>query len=463
MKLWSGRFEDDTDKLVEEFNASIGFDYRLYSYDIEGSIAHAKMLAHCDIITKTEKDKIVAGLKDILAEIEEGEFEFKIELEDIHMNLEHKLTEKIGSIGGKLHTARSRNDQIALDIRLYLRDQIKQIKDLLSQIQAVLLELGTENIEAIMPGYTHLQRAQPIRLAHHLVAYQQKLKRDYERLADCYKRVNVLPLGSGALAGTKFDIDRQFVAEELDFAKVSQNSLDAVSERDFIIEFLSTASTIMMHLSRFSEELILWSSSEFDFIEISDAFCTGSSIMPQKKNPDIPELIRGKTGRVYGHLMQLLTTMKGLPLAYNKDMQEDKEGLFDSVDTVKKSLELMARMLKNTEFKTNNMKEATEKGFVNATDVADYLVDKGIPFREAHEIVGEAVLYCEEDNKKLAQLSLTEWQKFSDVFDEDIYAAIKIENCVDARDTVGGPAKEEIMKVIKEEQELITSKKRSSD
>ncbi|MFO7820136.1 MAG: argininosuccinate lyase, partial [Halanaerobacter sp.] len=315
MKLWSGRFEDDTDKLVEEFNASIGFDYQLAKYDIEGSIAHAKMLAHCDIIEQEDKDKIVAGLQEILAEVEAGDFDFSVELEDIHMNIEHKLTERIGAVGGKLHTARSRNDQVALDVKLYLRDQIEQVKKLLEQLQQVLLNLAEENIDIIMPGYTHLQRAQPIRLAHHLVAYQQKLKRDYQRLEDCYQRVNILPLGSGALAGTKFDIDREFVAQELDFAGVSCNSLDAVSERDFVVEFLNAAATIMMHLSRFSEELIIWSSSEFDFIEISDAFCTGSSIMPQKKNPDIPELIRGKTGRVYGHLMQLLTTMKGLPLA----------------------------------------------------------------------------------------------------------------------------------------------------
>ena len=451
MKLWSGRFEDDTDKLVEEFNASIGFDYQLAKYDIEGSIAHAKMLAHCDIIEQEDKDKIVAGLQEILAEVEAGDFDFSVELEDIHMNIEHKLTERIGAVGGKLHTARSRNDQVALDVRLYLRDQIEQVKGLLEQLQQVLLNLAEENIDIIMPGYTHLQRAQPIRLAHHLVAYQQKLKRDYQRLEDCYQRVNILPLGSGALAGTKFDIDREFVAQELGFAGVSNNSLDAVSERDFVVEFLSAASTIMMHLSRFSEELIIWSSSEFDFIEISDAFCTGSSIMPQKKNPDIPELIRGKTGRVYGHLMQLLTTMKGLPLAYNKDMQEDKEGLFDTVDTVEKSLELMARMLENTEFKGANMKEATTKGYVNATDVADYLVDKGIPFREAHEIVGRLVLYCEEEDKKLSELSFNEWQEFSEAIDDDIYDVITIENCVDARNTVGGPAKEEVLKVIKEE------------
>ncbi|TDX52653.1 argininosuccinate lyase [Orenia marismortui] len=451
MKLWAGRFQESTDKLVEEFNASIGFDYKLAKYDIEGSMAHAKMLAHCGIISKVDSQEIISGLEEILAEVNAGEFEFTVELEDIHMNIEKRLTDKIGAVGGKLHTARSRNDQVALDVRLYLRDQINQIKELVKQLEKVLLDLAEENIDIIMPGYTHLQRAQPIRLAHHLIAYQQKLKRDYERLSDCYKRVNILPLGSGALAGTKFSIDREFVAQELGFAGVSQNSLDAVSDRDFVIEFLAASSTIMMHLSRLSEELILWSSSEFDFVEISDAFCTGSSIMPQKKNPDIPELVRGKTGRVYGHLTQLLVTMKGLPLAYNKDMQEDKEGLFDTVDTVKVSLEIFARMMANTKFKAQNMKNATEGGFVNATDVADYLVDKGIPFREAHEVVGKTVLYCIQENKKLSDLSLAEWKIFSDVFDEDIYHAIAVETCVDARDTIGGPAIEEIKRVLEQE------------
>ncbi|WP_018247524.1 argininosuccinate lyase [Orenia marismortui] len=451
MKLWDGRFQESTDKLVEEFNASIAFDYKLAKYDIEGSMAHAKMLAHCGIISKADSQEIISGLEEILAEVNSGEFEFTVELEDIHMNIEKRLTDKIGAVGGKLHTARSRNDQVALDVRLYLRDQINQIKELVKQLEKVLLDLAEENIDIIMPGYTHLQRAQPIRLAHHLIAYQQKLKRDYERLSDCYKRVNILPLGSGALAGTKFSIDREFVAKELGFTGVSQNSLDAVSDRDFVIEFLAASSTIMMHLSRLSEELILWSSSEFDFVEISDAFCTGSSIMPQKKNPDIPELVRGKTGRVYGHLTQLLVTMKGLPLAYNKDMQEDKEGLFDTVDTVKVSLEIFARMMANTKFKAQNMKNATEGGFVNATDVADYLVDKGIPFREAHEVVGKTVLYCIQENKKLSDLSLAEWKIFSDVFDEDIYHAIAIETCVDARDTIGGPAIEEIKRVLEQE------------
>jgi argininosuccinate lyase len=453
--MWDGRFQESTDALVEEFNASIGFDYKLAKYDIQGSMAHAKMLAKCGIITEEDSKEIIKGLEEILTEVEAGEFEFTVELEDIHMNIEKRLTDKIGPVGGKLHTARSRNDQVALDVRLYLRDQIEQIKELVKQLQQVLLDLAEENIDIIMPGYTHLQRAQPIRLAHHLLAYQQKLGRDYDRLVDCYKRVNILPLGSGALAGTKFPIDRDFVAKELGFAGVSQNSLDAVSDRDFVIEFLAASSTIMMHLSRFSEELIIWTSSEFNFVEISDSFCTGSSIMPQKKNPDIPELIRGKTGRVYGNLIQLLVTMKGLPLAYNKDMQEDKEGLFDTVDTVKKSLEIFARMMAKTKFKADKMKASTEGGFVNATDVADYLVDKNIPFREAHEIVGKSVFYCIENNKKLSELTMEEWQNFSEVFSDDIYHAIAIETCVDARNTIGGPAREEIERVIKQERNLL--------
>ncbi len=457
MKLWDGRFQESTNSLVEEFNASISFDYKLAKYDIQGSIAHAKMLADCGIITVDDSQEIIAGLEEILVEIEVGEFEFSIALEDIHMNIEKRLTDKVGATGGKLHTARSRNDQVALDIRLYLREQIKGIQSLLKQLQGVLLELSEDNLGIIMPGYTHLQRAQPIRLAHHLLAYQQKLKRDYQRLSDCYQRVDILPLGSGALAGTKFTIDREFVAAELGFSQISQNSLDAVSERDFIIEFLSAASTIMMHLSRFSEELILWSSSEFDFIEISDAFCTGSSIMPQKKNPDIPELIRGKTGRVYGNLIQLLVTMKGLSLAYNKDMQEDKEGLFDTVDTLKKSLGIFAAMLANTKFKQKQMKDATKEGFVNATDVADYLVDRNLPFREAHEVVGKTVFYCIKEEKKLSELSLAEWKKFSELFNEDIYEAIAIENCVDARATIGGPAAEEIKRVIDQERQELNS------
>ncbi|MBM7624803.1 argininosuccinate lyase [Sporohalobacter salinus] len=448
MKLWSGRFQAETDQLVEKYTSSIGFDQRLYKYDIQGSIAHVNMLAECEILTNEERDQIICGLKEILEEIEAGDFEFEIGLEDIHMNIEQSLIDKIGSVGGKLHTARSRNDQVALDLRLYLRDQIEVIQTLIEKLQKVLLNLAEENIDIIMPGYTHLQRAQPVRVAHHLLAYYYKLKRDYDRLTDVYKRTNVLPLGAGALAGTTFDIDRQFVADELGFDKVSQNSLDTVSDRDFVIEFLAASSTLMMHLSRFSEELVLWTSQEFDFVDIDDAFCTGSSIMPQKKNPDVPELIRGKTGRIYGHLMQLLTVMKGLPLAYNKDMQEDKEGLFDTVDTLQGALELFSRMLSNTSFKQVKLEETAEDGFTNATDVADYLVEKGLPFREAHEVVGKTVLYCIKEDKKLSELKLKEWQNFSDKFSDDIYQKIDIETAVDARDSVGGPAKEEVMRVI---------------
>ncbi|ADL13036.1 argininosuccinate lyase [Acetohalobium arabaticum DSM 5501] len=448
MKLWGGRFEAETDQLVEEYTSSIGFDQRLYKYDIQGSIAHVKMLAECGILTYEERDQIIAGLEEILEEIEAGDFEFEIGLEDIHMNIEQRLIDKIGSVGGKLHTARSRNDQVALDMRLYLRDQIEAIQALIEKLQQVLLELAEENIDIIMPGYTHLQRAQPVRVAHHLLAYYYKLKRDYDRLEDVYKRTNVLPLGAGALAGTTFDIDRQFVADELGFDGVSQNSLDTVSDRDFVIEFLAASSTLMMHLSRFSEELVLWTSQEFDFVDIDDAFCTGSSIMPQKKNPDVPELIRGKTGRIYGHLMQLLTVMKGLPLAYNKDMQEDKEGLFDTVDTLKGALELFARMLAKTSFNQIKLEATAEDGFTNATEVADYLVEQGLPFREAHEVVGKTVLYCINEDKKLSELELEEWQNFSDRFSDDIYQKIDIETAVDARDSVGGPAKEEIKRAI---------------
>ncbi|SJZ31353.1 argininosuccinate lyase [Selenihalanaerobacter shriftii] len=453
MKLWGGRFEAETDQLVEEYTASIGFDQRLYKYDIEGSIAHVKMLAHSEILTLDERDKIISGLEEILEEIENDEFEFEIGLEDIHMNIEKKLIDKIGSVGGKLHTARSRNDQVALDMRLYLKDQINDIKALIQKLQKVLLESAEENIDIIMPGYTHLQRAQPVRVSHHLLAYYAKLKRDYDRLIDCYKRTNVLPLGAGALAGTTFNIDREFVADELGFNKVSQNSLDTVSDRDFVIEFLAAASTLMMHLSRFSEELVLWTSQEFDFINIDDAFCTGSSIMPQKKNPDVPELIRGKTGRVYGHLMQILTVMKGLPLAYNKDMQEDKEGLFDTVSTLKGAIELFARMLAKTTFKQQKLEETAEDGFTNATEVADYLVEKGVPFREAHEVVGKTVLHCVKEEKKLSDLKLKEWKEFSNKFEDDIYKKIDIKTAVDTRNIIGGPAKKEVLRVIKTEKE----------
>jgi len=380
-KPWSGRFTEKTDKLVEEFNASISFDKRLYKHDIMGSITHARMLAKVGILTKKEVDKIISGLKAIEKEIVAGKFRFTPDLEDIHMAIEKRLIEKIGPVGGKLHTARSRNDQVALDVRLYLRDEIKEIQSLIRDLQKALVNVAKKNLDCIMPGYTHLQRAQPILFSHHLLAYYEMLKRDHERIADCLTRVNVMPLGAGALAGSPYPLDRDFVAKELGFAKPTDNSLDSVSDRDFCIEFCGAASILMMHLSRLSEEFILWSSQEFGFIELSDAFSTGSSIMPQKKNPDVPELVRGKTGRVYGNLLSLLTTMKALPLAYNKDMQEDKEALFDTVDTVKDCLKVFSPMLTTMKINKKKMLNATKQGFLTATDAADYLVKKGVPFQ----------------------------------------------------------------------------------
>lgn len=440
MKLWGGRFAKSTDKLVEDFHSSIHFDQRLYRQDIMGSIAHATMLGEQGIISPAEADQILAGLKELLAEIEAGKVEFDIAAEDIHMNIEKLLTEKIGPVGKKLHTARSRNDQVALDIRLYLREEIGQIKHLLLELIETLYELADQHTETVMPGYTHLQRAQPITLAHHLLAYIAMFQRDVERLQDTLKRVNVCPLGSGALAGTTFPLNRGRVAELLDFPAITMNSLDAVSDRDFAIEFCAAAALIMMHLSRFSEEIILWSSSEFAFIELDDAFSTGSSIMPQKKNPDVAELVRGKSGRVYGDLMALLTVMKGLPLAYNKDMQEDKEALFDAIDTVKGCLLVFTPMLATMKVREDNLRRAAQGGFTNATDLADYLAKKGVPFREAHEIVGKAVLYCVQQGKALEEVTLAEYQQMSPVFDEDLYEAISIDHCVKARQVPGGPA-----------------------
>lgn len=439
-KLWGGRFAKTTDKLVEDFHSSIHFDQRLYRQDILGSIAHATMLGEQGIITPAEADQIIAGLKELLAEIEAGKVQFDVAAEDIHMNIEKLLTEKIGAVGKKLHTARSRNDQVALDIRLYLREEIGQVKHLLLELIETLLELAQQHTETVMPGYTHLQRAQPITLAHHLLAYIAMFQRDVERLQDVLKRVNVCPLGSGALAGTTFPLNRGRVAELLDFPAITMNSLDAVSDRDFAIEFCAAASLLMMHLSRFSEEIILWSSSEFAFIELDDAFSTGSSIMPQKKNPDVAELVRGKTGRVYGDLMALLTVMKGLPLAYNKDMQEDKEALFDAIDTVKGCLLVFTPMLATMKVREDNMRKAAQGGFTNATDLADYLAKKGVPFREAHEIVGKAVLYCVEQGKALEEVTLEEYRQMSPVFAEDLYEAISIDYCVQARQVPGGPA-----------------------
>jgi len=400
-KLWGGRFTQPTDKFVEEFTASIDFDQRMYRYDIQGSMAHARMLGRQGIIAPEEAQQICAGLEQILADIEAGKVEFTVALEDIHMNIESRLIENIGSVGGKLHTGRSRNDQVAVDIRLYLRDEMKAILTYLDKLQEALLTQADANLNTIMPGYTHLQTAQPVLFAHHMLAYYEMFCRDSGRMQDCLVRMNVLPLGAGALAGTTFPIDRESVAADLGFDGVTRNSLDSVSDRDFALEFCSAAATVMMHLSRLSEELVLWSSADFNFIELTDAFCTGSSIMPQKKNPDVPELVRGKTGRVYGNLMSLLTLMKSLPLAYNKDMQEDKEPLFDSIDTVKGSLKIFADMISQMYVKADNMRIAAARGYSTATDVADYCVTKGIPFRDAHEIVGKTVRYCIEHQKDI--------------------------------------------------------------
>ncbi|GAB6158687.1 argininosuccinate lyase [Desulfotomaculum varum] len=448
MKLWGGRFQKTTDRLVEDFHSSISFDQRLYKQDIRGSIAHASMLGKVGIITPEEARQIVHGLEEILAEIESGQVAFDVAAEDIHMNVEQLLTAKIGPVGKKLHTARSRNDQVALDIRMYLKDEITAIRLLLKELTETLLALAEQHLHTVMPGYTHLQRAQPITLAHHLMAYVQMFLRDMDRLTDCYRRTDVMPLGSGALAGTTFPLDRQYTAELLGFAAVSENSLDAVSDRDFAVEFCAAASLIMMHLSRLCEEIILWSSGEFAFIELDDAYSTGSSIMPQKKNPDVAELIRGKTGRVYGDLMGLLTMLKGLPLAYNKDMQEDKEALFDAIDTVKGCLMVCRPMLATMTVRRENMAKAARGGFTNATDVADYLAKKGVPFREAHEIVGKAVFYCLQQEKALEDMTLEEYQKLSPHFSDDLYEVIGVEHCAAARKVRGGPAPEAVRQAI---------------
>ncbi|MFV9568094.1 argininosuccinate lyase [Thermoanaerobacter mathranii] len=436
MKLWGGRFKSETDKLMEEFNSSISFDIRLLKHDILGSIAHAKGLYKAGVLTEEELNLIEKGLKEILDEINVGEVPND---EDVHSYVERLLTEKIGNTGRKLHTGRSRNDQIATDERLYLRDEINKIKEDLNKLIDTLKEMAETYKKVIMPGYTHLQRAQPVTFGHHLLAYVEMFKRDLSRFEDMVKRVNVMPLGSGALAGTTFDIDRKYVASLLGFDDITLNSMDGVSDRDFVIEFLSFASITMMHLSRFCEELILWSTKEFDFIEMDDRFSTGSSMMPQKKNPDAAELIRGKTGRVYGDLITILTVMKGLPLAYNKDMQEDKEALFDGIDTLKMSLKVFIEMIKTIKVKTDKMEKAAKYGYMNATDFADYLVQKGIPFRTAHEIAGKVVLYALERNLAIEDLSLEELKKFSDVIEKDVYEAIDIKNILKKRKTIGSP------------------------
>ncbi|MEA3466388.1 MAG: argininosuccinate lyase [Thermodesulfobacteriota bacterium] len=453
-KLWGGRFTQPTDKFVEEFTSSIDFDQRMYHYDIQGSVAHARMLGRQGIISTDEADQICAGLQEILSDIEANNIEFSVALEDIHMNIEARLIERIGTVGGKLHTGRSRNDQVAVDIRLYLRDEMKTILDYLDKLQEALLNQAEANLTTIMPGYTHLQTAQPVLFAHHMLAYYEMFIRDSSRMNDCLKRMNVLPLGAGALAGTTFPIDRESVAADLGFDGVTRNSLDSVSDRDFALEFCAASATLMMHLSRLSEELVLWSSADFDFIELTDAFCTGSSIMPQKKNPDVPELVRGKTGRVYGNLMSLLTLMKALPLAYNKDMQEDKEPLFDSIDTVKGSLKIFADMIAEMNVKAENMRVAAARGFSTATDVADYCVTKGIAFRDAHEIVGKTVRYCIENSKDIPELTLDEFQQFSAVIEDDIYNFVTLDASVNARRATGGTARSAVENEIKRARRL---------
>ena len=454
-KPWSGRFEKETNRLVEEFTASISFDKRLYKYDIEGSIAHCMMLKKCKIIKSGEADKIIKGLRDIKKEIDAGRFKFDIALEDIHMNIERRLIDKIGTVGGKLHTARSRNDQVALDIRLYLRDEVGEIVSLIRGLKKAIVKKAKGNIDVIMPGYTHLQMAQPVLFSHHLLAYYDMFDRDEDRFLDMLKRVNVMPLGSAAMAGTNYPIDRRYVAKLLGFADITTNSMDAVGDRDFSIEFLSASAILMMHLSRLSEELIIWSTSEFGFIEIDDSFCTGSSIMPQKKNPDVPELVRGKTGRVYGNLMSLLTTMKSLPLAYNKDMQEDKEPVFDTVDTVKASLSIYSKMIGTIKLNRDRLREAVFQGFMTATDMADYLVMKGVPFREAHEVVGRVVSFCIKSHKLLSDLTLHELQRFSKGFKKDIFNFIKVEKSVDRKNVIGGTSKKQVLKRLTEIEKTI--------
>lgn len=447
-KLWQGRFEQPTNKQVEEFTASIHYDKRLYRYDIEGSIAHCRMLAECKIITHEEASLIVAGLGEILREIERGELPFDSSQEDIHMAVEQRLLQKIGEIGGKLHTARSRNDQICLDMRLFMREVLMQCRLYILELQKALVNLAEKNLGVIMPGFTHLQHAQPVLLSHHLMAYYEMFSRDDERFDGCYQRTNVLPLGSAALAGTTLPIDMTWTARYLQFPKITNNSMDAVSSRDYLIEFAAAAAILMMHVSRLAEELILWSTSEFAFIEVSDAFCTGSSIMPQKKNPDVPELMRGKTGRVYGNLMALLTITKALPLAYNRDLQEDKEPVFDTADTVITTLRLLARMLSEVHFREERLKTMALEGFTLATDLADYLVRKGVPFRKAHHVVGQVVQHCTRLNKTLEQCSLEELRTFHKSFDHDVFGFLEVSSVIDQRVSLGGTATVRVLEAI---------------
>ena len=449
-----GRFCKATDNLVEAYTASIHFDWRLYPYDIAGSIAHARMLARQGIISGKEAEVITNGLTSIKQEIEQGKFEFKPELEDIHMNIEARLIEKVGEVGGKLHTARSRNDQVALDLRLYARQMIANTITELKKLQQALITLAEANKSVVIPGYTHLQHAQPVLLAHHLLAYFEMLQRDVSRFNDCLKRTDVMPLGSGAVAGVAYNIDREFLARELGFSQLSQNSIDAVSDRDFVAEYEADASLCMMHLSRLAEEIVLWSSSEFGFIELDDAYTTGSSIMPQKKNPDVAELVRGKTGRVYGKLIALLVTLKALPLSYNRDMQEDKEGLFDTADTLLSTLEVFTGMIKTLRLKPENTERAVKQGYILATDLADYLVKKGESFRTAHDIVARLVSYAIEKDKSLGELNLSEYQEFFPLFAEDVYS-ITVESSLAARDSIGGTSPKQVEQALKQARKML--------
>ncbi len=455
-KPWGGRFQEATEKMLEEFSASVRYDRRLYRQDIAGSKVHARMLARQGIISDKDAEAIIKGLGEIEEEIASGDFVWSHELEDVHMNIEQALVERIGEAGKRLHTARSRNDQVAADIRLYLREEIDRLDGLFSLLQEALLHQARAHEDLILPGYTHLQRAQPVLWPHHMLAYFEMFRRDRDRLQDCRKRVNICPLGSAALAGTGFPIDREYVAEELGFHGITANSLDAVSDRDFIIEFLATASIVMAHLSRLSEELILWTSAEFSFVDLPDSFCTGSSIMPQKKNPDVPELVRGKTGRVYGHLMSLLTIIKGLPLAYNRDLQEDKEALFDTVDTVCASVEIMAALVARLVPRKEHISRIVTQGFLTATDLADYLVKKGMPFRQAHSVVGKAVSQCISQGKELTDMSLEDLNAFSSLIDEDIFEVLSIEGSVRTRRCPGGTAPERVAEALaKAEKKMI--------
>ena len=462
-QLWGGRFTKTTDQMINEFQASISFDKRMYHEDIAGSIAHATMLAKCGIISEEDRDSIIAGLKDILKQIDEGNFDFSVDLEDIHMNIEKRLTDAIGDAGGRLHTARSRNDQVALDTHMYVRKQTVEVLKLIEDLQKALVETAEKYSDVIMPGYTHLQRAQPILFGHHMMAYFCMLSRDFARFRGVYSRADIMPLGAGALAGTTFPIDREFVAKQLNFENIYNNSLDAVSDRDYIMEFLSAASILMVHLSRLSEETILWCSREFSFIELDDAHCTGSSMMPQKKNPDVSELVRGKTGRVVGHLMAMLSTVKGLPLAYNKDLQEDKEGIFDTIDTVKFSLAVYAELLRGMKVRKDVMKRAVDEDFSNATDLADYLVKKGMPFRKAHAVSGKAVHYCIEQGKWLEDLTIEEFKSMSPLFEDDIKVEISPETCVKNRNSFGGTSYKQVELQIQAAKGLLSAEQAECD